>query len=184
MRKNFGIQTYLYPQPVMMIGTFDKNGEADIMNAAWGGICDEDKIAVSLGRHLTTDNIAVTNAFTVACADAEHIVACDFAGVVSGKKDPDKMKKTGLTVLRSEFVNAPVFPELPVTLECELYKILEGGLYIGRIVNVSCDERFIGADGKPDLSKFTPVTFDPVHFGYYALGEKVGQAFSDGNKLR
>lgn len=183
MRKNFGAKTYLYPQPVMIIGTYDENGNPNAMNAAWGGITGYDEIAIDLGRHKTTDNIAITKCFTVGVADDKHITACDYLGVVSGNEVADKLKECGFTTVKSEFVNAPIINELPITIECELKEII-GSLYIGKIKNVSCDEKFCGEDGLPDLSKFTPITFDPVHFGYYALGERVGNAFSDGKNLK
>lgn len=184
MRKNFGVKTYLYPQPVMIIATYDEDGNANAMNAAWGGICGDDKIIIDLGSHKTTDNIALTKAFTVSVADTAHTVACDYVGVVSGRNEPDKMKKAGFTTVKSEFVNAPVINELPVALECELYKIIDGSMYIGKIVNVSCDEAFLGADGLPDIAKIAPITYEPVHHKYIAPGEITGTAFSDGNKLK
>lgn len=183
MRKNFGAKTYVYPQPVLIIGTYDEKGKADAMNAAWGGICGADKIMVDLGSHQTTDNIAVTKAFTVAVADVENTTACDYVGVVSGRNEPNKMEKAGFTTVKSEFVNAPVINELPITLECELEKKIDG-MYIGKIVNVSADEKYLGEDGLPDLAKFTPITFDPVHHKYIALGDVVGNAFKDGNELK
>ena len=183
MRKNFGPKTWLYPQPVMIIATYNEDGTANAMNAAWGGIADYDKIVVDLGKHRTTDNIARTGAFTIACADKENVIESDYVGIVSGNKDVDKFKKTGWTTEKSEFVNAPVINELPITLECELLKIEDSSRYIGKIVNVSCDEKYLGDDGIPDLSKFTPITFDPVHNYYVSLGEKVGNAFSDGKNI-
>ena len=182
MRKDFGSKTYLFPQPVMIIGTYDENGNPDAMNAAWGGICGADEIMVDLGSHKTTDNLAITGAFTVGIADREHVIECDYLGVVSGRKEPNKLKKAGFTTEKSRFVNAPVINELPITLECEL-KEIAGSKYIGRIVNVSADESVLGPDGLPDTSKFTPITFDPVHHTYIALGETAGKAFSDGNKI-
>ena len=184
MRKNFGIKTWLYPQPVMMIATYNEDGTANAMAAAWGGIADFDKVLIDMSDHRTTENIARTKAFTIACADAEHVAACDYVGIVSGNDVPDKFAKAGFTATKSEFVNAPIINELSVTLECELLKIEEDGRYLGKIVNVSCDEKYLGADGLPDLSKFTPIAFDPVHDTYVALGEKVGNAFSDGEKLK
>lgn len=183
MRKNFGAKTYVYPQPVLIIGTYDENGKADAMNAAWGGICGADKIMVELGSHQTTDNIAITKAFTVAVADTENTTACDYVGIVSGRNELNKMEKAGFTTVKSEFVNAPVINELPITLECELEKKIDG-MYIGKIVNVSADEKYLGEDGLPDLAKFTPITFDPVHHKYVALGDVVGNAFKDGNELK
>lgn len=182
MRKNFGAKTYIYPQPVLIIGTYDENGKANAMNAAWGGICGADRVMVELGSHQTTDNIAETKAFTIAIADEANVVACDYVGIASGRDVPDKMEKAGFTTVKSEFVNAPVINELPITLECELESV-DKGMYIGKIVNVSVDEKYLGEDGEPDLAKFNPITFDPVHHTYIALGDTVGKAFADGKKL-
>lgn len=33
MKKNFGAKPYLFPQPVMIIATYDENGKANAMNA-------------------------------------------------------------------------------------------------------------------------------------------------------
>lgn len=184
MRKDFGAKPMLFPQPVMMIGTYDKDGNPNVMNAAWGGIVDENMIGVSLGSHKTTDNIMLNKAFTISPATAEEVVACDFVGIVSEKDDADKMKKSGFETEKSNFVNAPVIKNLPVTLECELYKVIDDGFYIGEIKNVSVDESVLGEDGKIDLGKFRPIIFDTVHYGYYSLGERVGNAFSDGKKLK
>jgi hypothetical protein len=51
-------------------------------------------------------------------------------------------------------------------------------------VNVSADEAILGEDGKIDLARFSPITYDPVHHAYYTLGEKVGNAFADGKVLK
>lgn len=184
MRKNFGAKTYLYPQPVMIIATYDENGKPNAMNAAWGGIVGGNEIIFDLGSHKTTDNILKTKAFTVAVGDVEHVVECDYVGIVSANSDPDKMEKAGFTTTKSEFVNAPIINELPLSLECELIKVIDGGKFLGEIKNVSADEKILDADGKIDLTKFAPITYDPANFGYYRLGEKVGQAFSDGKKIK
>lgn len=184
MRKNYGAKPFLYPQPVLIVGTYDENGDPDCMNAAWGGICDYDKIMLDLGKHKTTDNIAVTKAFTVAVGDAAHVVGCDYVGIVSANDVTDKFAKTGFTQQKSEFVNAPVINELPLTLECELYKILDDGMYIGKIINVSTDEKYVGSDGNPDLSLFSPITFDPFRNKYVALGDDVADAFSAGLAIK
>lgn len=125
MRKNFGAKPFLYPQPVMILGTYDENGNANAMNAAWGGIVGANEIIVDLSAHKTTDNIIKNKAFTVGVADLEHLVACDYVGIVSANKEADKMKKAGFTTTKSEFVNAPIINELPLTLECELVKVID-----------------------------------------------------------
>lgn len=184
MRKNLGAKSYLYPQPVMIIATYDENGNANAMNAAWGGIVGSNEIIFDLGSHKTTDNILKNKAFTVAVGDVEHVVECDYVGLVSGNDASDKMSKVGFTTVKSEFVNAPVINELSLSLECELIKVVDGSKFIGEIKNVSADESILDENGKIDLAKFSPITYDPSCFGYYRLGEKVGNAFSDGKKIK
>lgn len=184
MRKNFGAKPFLYPQPVMIIGTYDENGKANAMNAAWGGIVGMNEIMIDLGSHKTTDNIMITKAFTVSVADTAHMVSCDYVGVVSANNEPDKMTKAGFTTTKSEFVNAPVINELPLVLECVLKQVIDGSKFIGEIKNVSADESILGEDGEIDLGKFRPITYDTVHHGYYELGNRVGNAFKDGMKLK
>lgn len=183
MRKDFGAKMYLYPQPVMIIATYNEDGTENAMITSWGGIAGNDEIIIDLGSHRTTDNIMRNRAFTVCITDADHIVACDYVGIVSARKEPNKFKKAGFTAEKSRFVNAPVIKELPLALECELEDVHDGRI-LGKIKNVSADERILGSDGEISLEKFSPVTFDPVHHDYYALGKKVGNAFKDGVALK
>lgn len=82
-----------------MIGSFDKNDHPDLMNAAWGGISDTMEISLSLSSgHKTVQNILKTQAFTVSIADEDHVVECDYVGVVSGHKEPNKLEKAGLLI--------------------------------------------------------------------------------------
>lgn len=185
MRKDFGVKTWAYPMPVFIVAAYDENGKANCMNAAWGGIYDTNQIMVCLSDdHKTTKNILVSKAFTVSIADAKHVVEADFVGVVSGNKELDKMKRAGLTVVKSSFVNAPIINEFPMTIECKLIKFNEDGICIGEIINVSADESVLGDDGEIDPQKLEAITYDPVHHTYIKLGEKVGNAFSDGKKLK
>lgn len=184
MRKDLGAKPYLFPQPVMIIGTYDEAGNANAMNAAWGGIVGNKEIIIDLSNHKTTDNIQKTKALTVSIADVEHVVACDYVGIVSGNNEPDKMKKAGFTTTKSKFVDAPIINELPLTLECELIKVIDDNKYLAEIKNVSADEKILGSDGDIDLQKFVPITFDTAHYGYYKLGERVGNAFKDGEQLK
>ena len=170
--------------PVFIVAAYDKDGTPCCMNAAWGGIYDTDQIMVCLSDdHKTTKNIIESGAFTVSIADDKNVVACDYVGIVSGNKVQNKLEKAGLSAVCSEYVNAPVIAELPMCIECRLLKFNEDGICIGEIVNVSADERVLGEDGMIDPQKLGAVTYDPVHHTYIKLGEKVGNAFSDGKKL-
>ena len=184
MRKNFGPKPACYPMPVYIIGTYGADGTPNAMNAAWGGMADTAMISICLGEHCTTRNIFARKAFTVSMADAANVVAADYVGIVSGDKVADKVEKAGWHAVKSEFVDAPLFEELPMAVECEFVSYdEETGLLLGRVINVCADEKIL-TDGAVDLNKFHPITYDPCGHGYYALGEKVGNAFSDGKQLK
>lgn len=185
MRKDFGVKTYIYPQPVLIIGTYDENGNPDAMNAAWGGIADSDKVAISLSLdHKTVLNFKKTGAFTLSPGTKKEMVACDYVGTESGNRVPDKVTKAGWHVRKSEKVNAPIFEELPLTIECKVDSFdEETGILVGKIVNVSVDESVL-TDGRVDPRKLEPISFDPANNAYLLVAEKVGSAFKDGLKLK
>lgn len=185
MRKNFGAKSWLYPMPVLIVGTYDDKGTPNAMNAAWGGIYDTNLVMVCLAdEHKTTENIKKTGAFTLSFATAETVVPCDYVGIVSANDVPDKFEKAGFHATKSELVNAPIIDELPMTVECRLLKFNEDGICIGEIVNVSADESILDGDGKIDVKKLDPIIYDSVSHAYWGFGEKVGQAFFDGKKIK
>ena len=186
MRKNFGAKPYCYPQPVFILAAYDENGVPCAMNAAWGGISEVSEITMCISEeHKTTKNILARGAFTVSMATAAQTVACDYVGVVSGNDVSDKFERAGFHALKSEFVDAPMIEELPMALECRLTSYdPESCRLVGEIVNVSADESVLGENGRIDVRKLDPITFDPVNGTYMRLGEVVGKAFSDGNQLK
>ena len=186
MRKNLKAKAYIYPLPVLIVGTYDENGTPNAMNAAWGTVCDTAQVSICLSAdHKTVKNLLKTKEFTVALADAENVLAADYVGVVSANDVPDKLKNTGWHIQKSEFVNAPIIQELPLVLECKLVSYdTETELCIGEVVNVCADENIVDEKGKINLEKFRPICYDCDTHGYYALGERVGNAFSDGLKLK
>ena len=186
MRKNFGAKPFLYPQPVMVIASYGKDGTPDAMNAAWGGIAGGDKIFLCLSsNHKTVENILERKAFTVSVADEAHLVEADYVGLVSGNEVPDKLERSGFHVARSEFVDAPVIDELPLVLECRLLSYDPNTHFMaGEIVNAGADEAILDDSGMIDPAKLKPLTFDPANGTYWSLGEKMGKAFSDGSQLK
>ena len=186
MRKNFGAKTMCYPMPVFIIGTYGEDGTPNAMNAAWGGISEETEISICVSEdHKTTENILARKAFTVSMATAKYMRECDYVGIVSGNQEPDKFAKAGFHATRSEFVDAPLIDELPMALECKLISYdPETCRLVGQIVNVSADESVLGENGKVDVSKLQPITYDSMNHHYLVLGDKVGQAFQDGLALK
>lgn len=185
MKINLGNKPLIYPQPVLIIATYNDDGTANAMNAAWGGVCDYSKVSIIIDRnHHTTKNLLNKKSFTVSIADVEHLKESDYFGLVSGKDVLDKVKSSGLSYSKSEKIDAPVINEYPLTLECKLVSYDDKTeCVIGEVVNTLADDSIL-TDGKIDLSKFHPITYDCVNHHYLALGEKVGNAFKDGNFLK
>ena len=185
MRKNFGSKSWVYPMPSFIVAAYDENGKPNAMNAAWGGIYTEGMIGICLSKgHKTTANIFANKAYTVSIATEDQLKACDYVGLVSGNKVPDKFEKAGFHAVKSEFVNAPIIEELPMTLECEFVSYdEESNFMVGKIVNVSADEKILDEKGniQPELLK--PLLFDSCNHAYLSVGKKAGNAFSDGKSL-
>lgn len=182
MKRNLGPQTYVYPMPVLILGTYDQDGNPDAMNAAWGGTYDTNMVTVSLSKHQTTENLEASGCFTMAFGTKSTLKACDYVGIVSAKNEKDKIAKSGLTPSKAPHINAPVFEEFPLTLECQVVSFEEGTL-IGRILNVIVDDKVL-TDGKIDPAKMEAIVYEPATHHYLLAAEVVGQAFKDGLALK
>jgi len=187
MKKSLGAKTYLPTTPVLLVGTYDQQGNPNMMTAAWGGICCSKPpcVAVSL-RKATYSYSAIVErrAFTIGVPMESQVEEADFIGLVSGRK-VDKFAETGFSAVKSDLVDAPYAAELPFIVECTLLDSIELGLhtlFVGEIVDVKADEKILAEDGLPDIAKLKPFIFDPIHQGYTSLGGFLGKAFSVGKK--
>lgn len=185
--KNIGVVPAVYPMPVLMVAAYDANEKVNVMNVAWGQICDMDKIILFIGEGKKTWlNIQESKAFTVALADEAHVDVADFFGIASGNKINDKFERTGYHAVKSDKVNAPIIEEFPVVMECELLEFLEteyvSGI-VGKIVNVKAEEAVLSENGKVDPTKLQALMFDQFQNGYYSTGEKVATAWNAGMEL-
>ena len=185
MRKNFGPKSWLYPMPVLIVGTYDENGNPNAMNAAWGGIYDTNQVMVCLAHeHKTTENIKKAGAFTLSFATAEMVAECDYVGIVSANDVPNKFERAGFHATKSNFVNAPIIDELPMTVECELIKFNEDDICIGQIVNICAKEEIISDKGQIDIHKLDPITYDSSTHTYWRIGDAAGKAFAEGKRIK
>ena len=186
MKQSLKPSSCLYPQPVLVIASYDKEGHADAMVAAWGGIYDTNQIGFMLAHdHKTTANIKESGAFTVSMATVDTMAASDYFGTVSEARAPGKIEKVGYHVIPSEHVQAPVITEYPLTFECKVKQVTQVGEdfhFVGDIVNILADETILTA-GKIDPKKLAPLTFDAVHRTYMTLGDTVGIAWGEGRKF-
>ncbi|MCR5370888.1 MAG: flavin reductase [Clostridium sp.] len=184
MKKDLGVVQAVYPMPVLMVAAYDRNEKVNVMNVAWGQICDMDKVILFIGEGKKTWlNIRESRAFTVALADKDHMDVADFFGIASGNKMDDKFERTGYHAVKSDKVHAPIIEEFPVVMECELLELLEteyvSGI-VGKIINVKAEESVLDEKGRVDVQKTDALMFDQFRNGYYTTGEKAGQAWNAG----
>ena len=190
MKTDLGAQPFLFPMPVLMIGTYNEDDSVDVMNMAWGGICGHNMVALNVAKwHKTADNVVSRGAFTLSIADEAHLVEADFFGLASSHKVPDKFARSGLTAVKSALVDAPVIQEFPLTLECRVleaedYKYESGRLHVvGEILNVLAEESILDAQGHVSPAALHALVYDHMNRAYYAIGDRVGNAWKDGNIL-
>lgn len=187
MRKNIKTTEAIFPMPVLLVATYNEDGTVNVMNAAWGTMVERNIVALNLTEtHKTVKNIKERKAFTVSIADAKHVTQADYFGVASGNKVSDKFAKSKLTATKSENVDAPIVNEFPICMECEFIEYQDGdyGLgVIGKVVNVTADEGIMSGENV-DIEKVGAIAFDPYTHGYYKVTERVGNAFSDGLKIK
>ena len=128
----------------------------------------------------------LTQAAMIAALYVVLTMIANALGIASGNKMPDKFERSGLSAVKSEKVDAPIVQEFPLTLECRVIEDkmeVYGHHIIGEIVGVLADEAVLDEKGKVDAAKLNAFVFDQVRSGYYAIGEKVGQAWHTGAPL-
>lgn len=187
MKRELPVKPYLFPMPVLMIATYGDDETVDVMNMAWGGICAENMVSLNIDEeHKTSQNIKKRGSFTLSIADIPHMAEADFFGIASGNRMKDKFERSGLTAIKSEKVDAPVIQEFPLTLECKVVEAkheIYGFHVIGEIVGILAEENIINEAGKVEPEKLNAFIFDQFQNGYYAVGEKIGQAWNAGADL-
>jgi flavin reductase (DIM6/NTAB) family NADH-FMN oxidoreductase RutF len=188
MKRSLGAKTLIVPTPTWIVGTYDKQGKANGMTAAWGGICCSEPpcVAVSLRKATYSfGNLMERRAFTLSVPSQDQMKQADFFGLTSGR-DIDKFAATGLTAARSELVDAPYVQEFPLVLECKVVHIFELGLhtqFVGEILDVKADEGMLDDNGMADIRKVLPIIFSPGNRSYYGVGQALGQAFAVGKEI-
>nr|WP_321402099.1 flavin reductase family protein [uncultured Desulfobacter sp.] len=187
MKISLGSTTLLYPTPVLLVGTYDKHDKANLMTAAWGGICCSKPVCVNVSlREATYSHGAIISrkAFTLGIPSMSQVKEADYMGIATGKKK-DKFAEAGWTAVKSDIVDAPFAAEIPFVVECKLIKTVELGLhtmFIGEVMDVKAEKQILGEDGLPDIKKLNPLAFTPDNRKYYSIGDFVGDAFSIGKK--
>ncbi|MDR3225095.1 MAG: flavin reductase family protein [Clostridiales Family XIII bacterium] len=188
MKKSIGIRETIFPNPVMILGTYDKDGVPDAAAFAWGGIASSGPEAISVAvrpSRYTHENLMLKKAFTINLPSPEYVEESDYFGIVSGR-DVNKFERTGLTPVKGDFVDAPYIEEFPVNIECALAHTLDLGahtLFIGEVKDIKIDEA-LQTDVKGLWSATRILTYDSLALSYRLPGEEIAKAFSCGLKFK
>lgn len=188
MKRDLGAKDILFPTPVLIVGTYGKDGVPNAMNAAWGGICSSNPPAVAISirpERKTYQNILEKDVFTVNIASEPMMAEADYFGLVSGNKIK-KFNHVRITPVKAPHVDAPYLEEFPLALECRVMQIIKVGQHmhvIGEIVNVIASEAVLDEKGHVDVKKLKAIGYDPAGNHYVAASEIVGDAFSAGLSL-
>ena len=188
MKKSFGAKTLIFPTPTWCVGSFDKEGNPNIMTIAWGGICCSQPPCVTISLRKATytyGNIMERKAYTISVPSEKYFREADYFGIRSGR-EVDKFAVTGLTPIGSRSVDAPYVKEFPMVLECKVIHHYEIGLhthFIGEIVDVKIEEDVLTENGKPDINKVRPFVFCPDIGTYHVVGEFIARAFNAGKDI-
>ena len=189
MKKSLGAKSLVYPTPVWVICTYDRDGKPNGMTAAWGGVtCSRPPaLGVSLRKATYSYQCMVDRkAFTVCVPSQDQVKEADYFGIASGR-DTDKFQDTGMTPIRSDLVDAPYVKEFPMILECKLIHSHEIGLhtqFIGEILDVKVDEDTLNADGYPAIEKIRPIIYAPTIQSYHTIGEEIGRGYTTGKEVK
>jgi flavin reductase (DIM6/NTAB) family NADH-FMN oxidoreductase RutF len=189
MKKSLGPQTLIFPAPVWCVGTYDKEGNPNVMTISWGGICCSKPPCVTISLRKATytyGSILDRGAYTLSVPSEKFVKEADYFGSVSGR-DVNKFQETKLTPVKSDLVDAPYVGEFPLVLECSLIHHYEIGLhtqFIGEIMDLKVDETALGEDKKPDILKVAPIIYATKAQQYHRIGDQIGKAFEIGRKIQ
>lgn len=184
MKKDFKITPGIFPMPVIMIATYNEDGTVDVMNAAWGMAYSMNQLLLNLTEsHKTVKNIKRTKSCTISLGTKELMKQSDYFGIVSSNDINDKFERSKLSSIKSDKVDAPIIEEYPICLECSLVDVFEYGTLV-EVLNVKIEEKYLTDDNKIKLEEMGIISYDPYTLGYYLVGKRVGEAFSEGKFLK
>ena len=189
MKRSIGPKTLIFPTPVLLVATYDKEERPNALTIAWGGVCCSQPpcVTVSLRKNrYSYDCLVERKAFTVNILSQDQAAEVDYFGMASGRKE-DKFARTGLTAVKSGLVDAPYIAESPLVLECILRHTFEIGVhiqFIGEVLDAKADETILDERGIPEIGKVRPIMYAPEGGQYHGVGSFLGKAYSLGARFK
>ena len=178
MKADWKPGTLLAPVPVVMVSMADAAGKANILTVAWTGIVSSDPVKVYISvrpERYSYHILKETGEFVINAVTASLARACDYCGMVTGRK-VDKFAKCGLTKESSKVVRPPRIGESPLALECRVTDVQDHGvhhMFLAEVVNVAVEDRCMDENGFLDLTRAGLVCY--AHGQYMAVGDAIGK---------
>lgn len=173
-----------YPMPVVIVGSV-VDGKPNFMTVAWLTRLNYEPplvgVSIGLGQH-TAKGIRQTGQFSINVPSVDQVVLTDYCGLVHGSTED---KSGHIEMLTGTLESAPMVGQCPLNAECRLIQTVElprDYLFIGEVVSVRADEDIL-TDGEIDPLKLRPFMLTMPDNSYWALGERVGDAWSIGKPL-
>lgn len=174
--------------PILLIGTFNKDRQANISTTTYGGICAMHPPCFSMSiekKKCAHKDITERKAFTVNIPDTIMVNKVDYARCYK-PYDTNLAANLNLTVKAAEHVDAPFFGECPVVLELLCTHIIELGShtnFIAEIMDVKIKRYCLDENNIPNLSNIDPLIYVPLAREYWCTGNLIARAFSTGTKM-
>ena len=167
-------RAYLYPSPVLIIGTVFQ-GRPNWSTVAYHGILDANTLLLTIeSSHLTTQAIRTNGCFSVNIPSSDMAARADYVGTRGGATC-DKS-----TIFTATMVDSltPIADECALSYTCHTEKLYEknGKTYIVATVLEIFAEESLQQGAMLDIGTLNPLLFDWT--GYYKLGDYVGRPFS------
>jgi flavin reductase (DIM6/NTAB) family NADH-FMN oxidoreductase RutF len=141
-------------------------------------------MGICVNRTNASSNAILDNhEFSINVPNINMVEITDYTGIVSGKS----VDKSDLfPVFYGDLKASPMITSCPLTMELKLAETVElptNYFFIGEIINIYTEEQFI-TEGKPDIKKIRPFLLTMPDNKFWAIGECVGRAWSDGVEMR
>ncbi len=179
-----GTRVTPFPMPVTLVGT-KINDRVNFMTVAWINRINNNPPIWGAGigkHHFTVDGLKQNKTFSINIPSAAMVTKTDYCGLGSGRK----IDKTDLfEVFYGKLGNAPMIKDCPLTMECEVYNMIElptNFLVLGEVIAAYSESKYL-TDERLDLMKMSPMVLTMPDNRYWTVGDYLAKAWGEGKSL-
>ncbi len=175
-----------YQMPSVIIGSI-VNDKPNFMLCTWVSRVNRTPpiwMASINRKHLTMDGIRENRIISMNFPSADNVEITDYVGITSGR---DADKSSLFNIFYGE-TKAPMIEECVLNMELEVEEMIERPdhfIILAKSINAYASQ-YILTDNKPDIKKMNQIVYTGAQGqpSYWVVGDKIGNAFSIGKKLK